>query len=168
MILSKRLKDPFEVLHPRFERAARKASVDLINQGIEHVLTGGIAAGTYGRPRATKDIDFLVDIEARGKLVGASLGGGVKEIMTEYEGVPVDLLFSPRIPEAFTRVKGIPIVGPEDLVLMKLERSSYRDLNDIIEVIRGGNLSLDKLWKLAEEVGAEKEDIEQVIAEAFL
>lgn len=165
---SKKVKNPFEVLHPRFERAARQASADLINQEIKHVLIGGIAAGAYGRPRATKDIDFLVDASGREKLLGPRLGGEVEGIMTKYENVPVDLLFSPKIPEAFARIKGIPVIGPEDLVLMKLKRSSHRDLNDIIEVIRGGNLSLDKLRRLAKQYGAEERDLEQVIVEALL
>lgn len=32
--------------------------------GIEHMAVGAIAAGTYGIPRATKDIDLLVSLDA--------------------------------------------------------------------------------------------------------
>jgi hypothetical protein len=165
---SKKLKNPFDLLHPRFQKAAKRASRDLARSNIKHVLIGGIAAGVYGRPRATKDIDFLVDGDACEKLAGPRLGGGVKGIMMEYENVPVDLLFSKKIPEPHTMIKGIPLISPEELVLLKLKRSSYRDLNDIGEVIRGGNLSLDKLRQLAKQYSIEKEDLEQIVKEALL
>jgi hypothetical protein len=32
--------------------------------GVEHMAVGAIAAGTYGIPRATKDIDLLVSLDA--------------------------------------------------------------------------------------------------------
>jgi hypothetical protein len=165
---SKKLKNPFELLHPRFERAARKASRDLARSKIKHVLIGGIAAGVYGRPRATKDIDFLVDEKGREKLVGRRLGGVVEGITTKYENVPVDLLFSPKIPEVFASIKGIPVISPEELVLLKLKRSLHRDLNDIMEIIRGGNLLVDKLRQLGRQYSVEKEDLDQVIEEALL
>lgn len=31
---------------------------------VEHMAVGAIAAGTYGIPRATKDIDLLVSVDA--------------------------------------------------------------------------------------------------------
>jgi hypothetical protein len=167
-MISKKLKNPFDLLHPRFQKAAERASHDLARCKIKHVLIGGIAAGVYGRPRATDDIDFLVHSDARKKLLGSRLGGEVEGLTTKYENVPVDFLFSQKIPEAHTLIKSIPLISPEELVLLKLKRSSYRDLNDIIEIIRGGNLSLDKLRQLANQYSIEKEDLEQIIKEALL
>jgi hypothetical protein len=34
------------------------------SNGVEHMAVGAIAAGTYGIPRATKDIDLLVSLDA--------------------------------------------------------------------------------------------------------
>ena len=167
-MISKKLKNPFGLLHSRFQKAAERASHDLARCKIKHVLIGGIAAGVYGRPRATDDIDFLVHSDARKKLFGSRLGGDVEGVRTRYENVPVDLLFSQKVPEAHTTIKSIPLVSPEELVLLKLKRSSRLDLNDIIEIIRGGNLSLDKLWQLAKQYSIKKEDLEQVIKEALL
>ena len=167
-MISKKLKNPFGLLHSRFQKAAKRASRDLARSNIKHVLIGGIAAGVYGRPRATDDIDFLVHGEGCGKLVGPRLGGYVKRITTQYENVPVDLLFSKKIPEAHASIKGIPLISPEELVLLKLKRSSRLDLNDIIWIIQGGNLSLDKLRRLAKQYAVKKEDLEQIIKEALL
>ena len=63
-MVSKKLKNPFDLLHPRFQKAAKRASQDLTRLNIKHVLIGGIAAGVYGRPRETDDIDFLLHQDA--------------------------------------------------------------------------------------------------------
>jgi hypothetical protein len=88
MMVSKKLKNPFDLLHPRFQKAAKRASQDLTRLNIKHVLIGGIAAGAYGRPRATDDIDFLVHGEGCGKLVGPRLGGYVKRITAQLDFLP--------------------------------------------------------------------------------
>jgi len=42
------------------------------NSGVPYMLVGALAAGVYGVPRATRDIDFLVPV---------SLGGGVNALI---------------------------------------------------------------------------------------
>src|SRR5262249_788146 len=44
--------------------AMKSASAQLAKTGVRHALVGALAAGAWGYPRASKDIDFLVGDEA--------------------------------------------------------------------------------------------------------
>jgi hypothetical protein len=46
--------------------------------GVPYMLVGALAAGAYGVPRSTRDVDFLVPV---------SLGGGVSAIMAALDGL---------------------------------------------------------------------------------
>jgi hypothetical protein len=50
--------------------------------GVPHMAVGAIAAGTYGIPRATKDIDLLVSIDIKNGIL--QLIAGLSEII-EFE-----------------------------------------------------------------------------------
>jgi hypothetical protein len=128
-------------------------------QQIEYALCGGMAMAVHGAPRATIDIDLLIDgeDEARIEDTAVSLGYKIKaKPMSFSDGAieirriskidPVDgevlmldlLLVTPAVTSAWeTREKrlwgGRPlgVVSKEGLVLLKMFRSSDQDHADI-------------------------------------
>ena len=50
-----------DVVAPKIIDAMRAASRALAQAGVRHSVAGGLAVGANGYPRATKDVDFLVD-----------------------------------------------------------------------------------------------------------
>lgn len=49
---------------------------------VPHMAVGAIAAGTYGIPRATKDIDLLVSVDQK---------NGIRQLMTGLEDILASL-----------------------------------------------------------------------------
>ena len=130
------LKQQFEVVHPDITQATRVASAKLAELGVRHVLVGGMAVGAYARPRATKDVDFMVGPEAwptEGVIVSAIPG-----LPFRVGKIDVDTLMAPGeapgIVEALERgitSENIPIVPPEVLILMKVIAGRAQDIADI-------------------------------------
>ncbi len=114
---AKTLAERFDDLNPRIVRAVRLAHETFDKLGIRHVLVGDLAVGVYGRPRATKDVAFLVGAEAfdaAGSVISFKQG-----IPLSAEGVPVDSVpvpvALPIIDEAFAHAvdfDGVPIIAP--------------------------------------------------------
>jgi hypothetical protein len=128
-------------------------------QQIEYALCGGMAMAVHGAPRATIDIDLLIDGEdqARIESIAVSLGYKIKaKPMSFSDGAieirriskidPVDgevlmldlLLVTPAVASAWeTREKRLwggrqlGVVSKEGLVLLKMFRSSDQDHADI-------------------------------------
>lgn len=120
------------------------ASAQLTKVGVRHALAGGLAVGAYGYPRATKDVDFLVDDDAF-----EVHGGG---IVTIRPGVPVavgdvsvdeisigdeDDFLHDALAAAISS-HGIPVLPIEALVYMKLRSPRRRDRVDIEELVKAG------------------------------
>jgi len=129
------------------------------NQQIEYALCGGLAMAVYAFPRATFDIDILIQPEMldQAKRVAKSLGFSFETgIMSFKEGAiqmarltKVDpdsedalsldmLLVTPQIKTVWeTRQQlpweegKIPVVSPEGLIQLKLMRGSGQDQDDI-------------------------------------
>jgi hypothetical protein len=128
------------VVDVRILDAARAASESMDRAGIRHALIGGLAVGAYGYVRATKDVDFLVDEDAF-----VHHGGG---IVTHKPGVPifvngvtVDVLSDSVVESELddpVETRGVPIIGPEALVYLKLRAHRRRDKEDVIELLRTG------------------------------
>jgi hypothetical protein len=126
----------FEVVNPRIEQATRVAAARLSELGVRYVLIGGVAVGSYAKPRATKDVDFLVGPEAwpsTGLIVSPISG-----LPFQVGDVPVDTMLAPRqaagIEEALARgleSEGILVAPPEVLVLMKLIADRPQDRHDV-------------------------------------
>jgi hypothetical protein len=118
--------------------AAHDASKELSALGIRHAVVGGIAVGAYGAPRATKDVDFLVNqADAFNGITILSFKPGVP---IAVRGVVVDYL----TPEGNDHVEllrqaladareseGIPVVPLEALIVLKLQAARRRDLDDV-------------------------------------
>lgn len=132
--------------------------------GVPHMAVGAIAAGAYGIPRATKDIDLLVSIDA---------GNGIRELMQCLEefiefdqqvqsitwgrrhvgtsrGIPpfkvelFEMFDDDFVRSEFSRRKltFVPILGrkvwlpaAEDVVIQKLRWGRNKDLDDARDVL---------------------------------
>ena len=111
------LKPVGEVVSDRVWRAMVDASSLLTELGIGHALVGGLAVGAHGWPRATKDVDFLVDDTAWQKTESGLvvLRSGMP---VQAHGVPVDTLsirdderhLQSAIDDAETS-EGVPVAG---------------------------------------------------------
>jgi len=129
------------------------------NQQIEYALCGGLAMAVYAFPRATFDIDILIepDMFDKAKSVAKSLGFSFETgIMSFKEGAiqiarltKIDpqsedtlvldmLLVTPQIKaiwekrERLSWERGtIPVVSPEGLIQLKSMRGSGQDQDDI-------------------------------------
>jgi hypothetical protein len=117
--------------------------------GIEYVLTGSLASTTWGRPRATYDVDLVVDLRAgdvekllrafpapawyleRDAILEALRTGGEFNAIHGATGTKLDFWLKSRRPADVSRflrrrreeLAGVPcwVLSPEDTVLAKLE-----------------------------------------------
>ncbi len=126
------------------KKAALTAHKALKEQGIPHLVAGGIAVGARGYPRSTKDADFLVSDEAF-VLTSRGLVAGMKPGIP-FPGVgriPVDYL-SPngaeerKALERARSAKNLRAVPVEILVRMKLSAGRARDEGDVVEILKAG------------------------------
>ncbi len=128
-------------------------------ENIEYALCGGLAMAVYAFPRATWDIDILIEPETleKAKTVAKKLGftfdAGLRKFndgdvqiyrLTKVstgstEPLMLDmLLLTPEIKEVWeskqilTWEKGdLPVVSPKGLIKLKSMRSSGQDMDDI-------------------------------------
>lgn len=136
---------------------------------LDYMLVGGLAVGVWTEPRATKDVDFAVQVSvAEGSRLGTRLAaagltsfrgdlalaadGGVVRLRAERDDTVVDLLCAGTEfeREALTRcrpatVLGVPLelVDPDDLLLFKLIARRPQDIADADALIRHLGLPLD-------------------------
>ena len=131
----------------------------LNEEEIEHALCGGLAMAVYALPRATLDIDLLIEAGSLGDAQRAvsDLGFTVKAAPMEFHGgeihihriskiesgtgetLALDLLVvTPAIKNAWESRKKIDwehgqinVVSPEGLILLKSFRKSGQDQDDI-------------------------------------
>jgi len=133
-----RIEDLREVVSPAILKRAGEISALLRDLGIPHVLIGGLAVGIHGHPRATKDVDFLVGVEAFASTepflvyrdeLKELVHVGETDIMSvpeRYPGLTAEL----RLEE------GIPVISLRGLVLMKLAAFRPRDQEDVRSLLR--------------------------------
>lgn len=131
-------------------RAMIDASRTLSSLGIGHALVGGLAIGAYGWPRATRDVDFLVDDGAWSK----SESGVVilrAGIPVEAHGISIDTI-SVRDDERHLLAaiggavvsEGIPVIAVEALVYLKLASPRSQDRQDVLNLV-GAGVDLDRV-----------------------
>jgi hypothetical protein len=131
------------VVAPRVLLAMRAAAAEYERMGIRFALVGGLAVGAQGWPRATKDVDFLVDESAFERREGGLV---LLRVPFQANGVPIDSLApaddEPFLAAARDRAEisdGIPVIGIEALVYMKLKAARMRDRVDVVELLKAGN-----------------------------
>lgn len=128
------------------------------NADIRGAVIGGVAASLLGRPRVTRDVDALavLDEERWEKFLGAGAGFGfvprrhdalafaqsTRVLLAHHNasGIDVDIVFA-GLPFEKAAVAGaqslsvgglrIPLVVPEDLIIMKAVARRPRDIADI-------------------------------------
>lgn len=121
----------------------------------ECLLVGGLAVGSHGYVRATRDVDFIVraDLAAvRARLLasgiaavltrGDPLEGGFPSVQAMVDDVRVDLM-PPLVPLAWERAITVPlskatsvrVVALEDLLRLKLKVGGPKDLMDVAALV---------------------------------
>jgi hypothetical protein len=130
------------VVAPQVLRAMHAISAEYRRLGIRHALVGGLAVGAQGWPRATKYVDFIVDEGAFERRPGGLV---LLRVPFEVDEVPVDSLapasdeeFLARARDAAVESRGIPVLGIEALVYMKLKAGRMRDQVDVVELLKAG------------------------------
>jgi hypothetical protein len=154
------------------------------NLSIPHCVIGAVALGAWGRPRTTQDLDFLVivDEQAREGLIARlsstelmvdqrwlaanpmAKGRVTRFIAPAYPHYPLDIIYAsdPQEREALTRTQtatlhglALPVVSPEDLILLKLKAGRPTDFDDVISIVKNPRLQLDLdyLWSWADRLG---------------
>ena len=136
---------------------------------LPYMLVGGLAVGAWTEPRATKDVDFAVQISPaeasrletrlsaaglssfRGDLATAA-DGGVVRLRVERDETVVDLLCAGTEfeREALSRCRPASVLGvslqlvdPDDLLLFKLIARRPQDIADADALIRHLELPRD-------------------------
>lgn len=148
-----------EVVSPEVVHDAEQTAALLRKLRVPHALIGGLAVGIHGYPRATKDVDFLVGMEAldpSSKVIVMMR----PELQSIHEVGKIDLLVPDEedparsiMEEAVALPEGneIPVVSAEVLVFLKLKANRPRDRKDIEQLLIGGNLDLGATLNWLEE-----------------
>ncbi|MCC7073149.1 MAG: hypothetical protein IT383_17640 [Deltaproteobacteria bacterium] len=134
------------VTSPDIANAVREASRFLRERGVRHALCGGIAVGAYARPRATKDVDFLVGEEAfqhHGLIVVPPLSA-VGNVAVDLVSLLPSLGALAPVLDAPEHDGDIPVVPPQALIAMKLVAQRMQDQADIVALLDGGAVDPDE------------------------
>jgi hypothetical protein len=138
------LKPVAEVVSEKVWRAMVDASQSLRSLGVKHALVGGLAVGAYGWPRATRDVDFLLDdsafVKTESGLVTLRVG-----VPVEAHGIAIDTI-SVRDDERHLLLAieaadlsgGVPVLPLEALVYLKLASPRSQDKQDVRNLVRVG------------------------------
>jgi hypothetical protein len=150
------LRAELDHLAPAFRAAIHAAVQAYERAGVRYALIGGVAAGAYGEPRATKDVDFLVGDEAFdtvGSVISFRPG-----IPLEAHGVPIDSiplhveyrrLYMQALDECVESDEpGVKIARPEMVAITKLVGGRPRDITAVTEMIEAGSVDVKKLERL--------------------
>ena len=150
---------------------AKKVSAFLDEQKVPHALAGGMAVSAHGHPRMTKDVDILVPSSALAAIqqLGKTkpISGFLSGVSVSVDGMDVKFLFLGKgLGEADLRsgglFAGLPVVGVEPLVLMKLGAGRTQDTADIVALLKLGMVPVAKVEKRLSK--ADKEEFQQVVA----
>lgn len=116
-------------------------------QGVTAMLVGGVAMQSYGSPRLTKDIDFVVDQEFPKPDVLSFLGpinfGGQAFIAADGTKIDVILrnddywaLYEEALSQLVVTEDGVPIVTPEYLAVFEFAANEPKHLLDLQWLMR--------------------------------
>lgn len=149
---------------------AKKVSMFLDKHKVPHAIAGGMAVSVHGHPRMTKDVDVLVPSSAMKaiKELGKTspISGFLSGVSVKVDGIDVDFLFlgkgigSNDITSA-KNVAGLPIVGVEPLILMKLGAGRVQDRADIVHLVNAGKVPITAVEKRLSE--DDREDFQQMV-----
>jgi hypothetical protein len=154
------LAEEMSMLSEEMRRAFRSAYEAYTRLGIRFAVCGGLAAGAYGEPRSTRDIDFLVGDEAFMKT--GPLISFAKPMPLQAYDVAIDPIPLPEDPQRWKvlddalshshvdRTLGFEVLLLPALALayMKLASPRGKDRGDIVAMIRAGSVDVDQLGEL--------------------
>ncbi|MBI4956034.1 MAG: hypothetical protein HY908_28700 [Myxococcales bacterium] len=107
-------------------------------EGVRAAVIGGLAMQAHGSDRLTADVDIAADALIASLPRGKALSFGGEETSAP-NGIPVDVvvrtddyaaLYAEAIAEA-TTLRGLPVVGTEHLVAMKLAAGRPKHIADL-------------------------------------
>jgi hypothetical protein len=166
------LKPVADVVSEKVWRAMIDASQSLRSLGVRHALVGGLAVGAHGWPRATRDVDFLLDdsafVKSESGLVTLRAG-----VPIESHGIAIDTISIRdderhllRAIEAAEMSEGIPVLPIEALVYLKLASPRSQDRQDVVQLVRAG-ADLDRVRRyLAAHAPKLREKFEEIVESA--
>ncbi len=155
-----------------FAEVLHECIVALDESGVHYGLIGGIASSGYGRPRWTHDVDILCRPEDANRILWTLGGHGFRTDKTDpvwlfkafKRDILVDIIFQshggiyldPEMEAHIIRheVHGVnvPLVGPEDLLIMKAvvhDERGPRHWHDALGLIAGYKLDWSYLERRA-------------------
>jgi hypothetical protein len=159
-------------------RTAHAFDLKMKDSNTRYVIIGGLAAGVWGRPRATKDVDVLIlrqdvkdvgDTRSLGEVYGITVKIG-------DEGIPVDILFPDKhedfLIEAIRKpaalIDGLPVIDINAFVYLKMKAARRRDENDIMDLASEGADTIKIADYLRRNAPDKVEDFTQLVEEAKL
>ena len=135
---------------------------------IDHAVGGALALGFYAEPRGTLDVDLniFVDADESGEALDALSAGGIVvdrdratatiatrgDLFLRHRGCRLDLFFNSiplhasiarRTREVRLLGVSVPILAPEDLIVLKLLFHRHKDVVDIERMIVAAGAELD-------------------------
>lgn len=143
---------------------------DLDENEIHYCVIGGLALGIHNYSRSTEDIDILIAkedlLKIKEKLIGRgyTLRPGSKKNMYMHSGVgkiPIDILVEgdregsitlPNPVKVRTKIGGIWYLELPRLIEFKLRANRPRDIQDVLQLIKGNELTEDYVEKLNNDV----------------
>ncbi len=151
------LKSQLDMLSASMVEAVLAACEAYAELGVPYALVGGLAAGAFGRPRFTKDIDFLVGEQAfrkSGLIISFALPMPLQAGDVAIDPIPLPeeparraalsaALASPEIDT--TTGHRIPVLAPTWLAYMKLASPRGKDCDDIVGMMQAGRVDMDLL-----------------------
>jgi len=157
--------------------AVLAANAAYASLGVRYALVGGLAAGAYGAPRFTKDIDFLVGEEAfvrSGMIISFA-----KPMPLQAGDVAIDPIPLPDHPQRRARLDdalshpvidetlgvAIPMISATALAYMKLASPRGKDRDDIVTMMRAGNIDLPALMQATEDDPPLRARLDAAVAE---
>jgi hypothetical protein len=154
------LANELSVMSDKMRRALWDALDGYEATGVRFALCGGLAAGSYGEPRATKDIDFLVGDEF---FIASSTGVVVyaHQFPLQAQGIVIDAVPLP-LPVGSPRWeilnaelehaemdtstgRPVPIVSAGGVAYMKLIAGRSKDLGDVVALLQSGAVHVSEL-----------------------
>lgn len=167
------LRAELDYLAPRFGSAVQAAAAAYRRLGVRYALIGGVAAGAYGRPRTTKDVDFLVGDEAFDSIgVVISFKAGIPQEACEIpiDNVPLHTEYRDLYERALdgaidSDVPGVLIARPEMVAVTKLAGGRLQDVVAVVEMLRSGAVSPDELGQLVQPHEQLRRTYERALAE---
>lgn len=148
-------------------KAIENISTLLKDKGINFTFIGGAARNQYGYEKITEDIDLLVDIKDKDKMLNLPIGyirelskGRGKRFILHNPKTQIDVIYSGEEagsefsnikycePSIISKnIKGVPFITLKALINYKLASGIYgklrfKDFDDIIELIKRNNLPL--------------------------